>query len=97
MAGEVFVNFDHGTAKILAVTAHGEFGAGIGRPLREGAGELLVIPGEKKVGQFVVVHRIGVGGVGHPEVAGLAKVTGIFADNIEGAKALSKVQSVQSS
>jgi hypothetical protein len=38
---------------------------------------LLVVPGEEEVAEFVVVDRIGVGGVGDPEVAGFAEVAGI--------------------
>ena len=77
VAGEVLVDLHHRAAEVLAIAAHGEFGAGVGRPLGEGFGQLLVIPGEKKVAEFVVVDRIGVGRIGDPEVAGLAEVAGV--------------------
>ena len=77
VAGEVAVDLHHGTAEVLAIAAHGQFGAGIGRPFGEGLGQLLVIPREEEVAEFVVVDCIGVGWIGDPEVAGFAKVTGI--------------------
>ena len=72
MASEVFVNLDHGTAEVFAIAAHGEFGAGIGGPFGESLGELLVIPREEEIAEFVVVHGIGVGRVGEPNVAGIS-------------------------
>ena len=51
--------------------------AGIAAPFGEKFGELLVIPSEEEVSEFVVVDGIGVGRVGDPEVAGLAEVAGV--------------------
>ena len=77
VAGEVLVDFYHGTAEVLAIAAHGQFGAGIGRPFGKGLGQLLVIPGEEKVAEFVVVDRVGIRRIGDPEVAGFTEVAGI--------------------
>ena len=82
VAGEVLVNLHHGTAEVFAIAAHGEFGAGIGRPFGKGFGQLLVIPREEKVAEFVVVDRVGIGRVGDPEVAGFAEVAGVGRSNL---------------
>jgi hypothetical protein len=75
--GEVLVNLNHGATEVFAVTAHGQFGTGVGRPLGECLAKLLVIPREEEIAEFVVVHRIGVGRVGDPEVTVFAEVSGI--------------------
>jgi len=64
--GEVLVYLHYRAAEVLAIAPHGQFGAGVGRPFRESLGELLVIPREEEVAEFVVVDRIGVGPVGDP-------------------------------
>jgi hypothetical protein len=48
VAGEVLVDLHHGAAEVLAIAAHGEFGAGIGRPFGEGFGSCLSYQARKK-------------------------------------------------
>jgi len=75
--GEVLVYLHHRAAEVLAIAPHGQFGTGVGRPFRECLGDLLVIPGEEEIAEFVVVDRIGIRWVGDPEVTGFAKVAGV--------------------
>ena len=77
MLGEVLVNLHHRATEVLAIAAHRKFGAGIGDPFGEGFGELLVIPRQEEVAEFVVVDRVGVGRVGDPEVASVTNITSV--------------------
>jgi hypothetical protein len=81
VAGEVFVDFHHRTAEVFAIATHGEFGTSIGGPFGESFGELLVIPSEEEVGEFVVVDGVSVGRVGEPDVAGFAEVACVIQRN----------------
>ena len=74
---QVLVDFHHRASEVVAIASHREFGAAIGNPFGKGLGKLFVIPREEKVGEFVVVDRVGVGRIGDPKVAGILNVTSI--------------------
>lgn len=82
VASEIAIDLDHGMAEVVAVTPHREFGAGVWRPLRKGLREGFIIPGEKEITQFVVVHGIGIRWIGDPEIAGFAEVARVDCRNI---------------
>ena len=77
VAGEILVNLHHRAAKVFAIATHRQLSASIGSPFGESVGELLVVPSEKIIAQFVIIHRICIGRVGDPKIADFTKITSI--------------------
>ena len=66
--GEVLVSVHHALAEFLAGAADGERTLAIRVPVGEEFGQMLFVPGQEELGEFVIVDGVGVGGVGEPDV-----------------------------
>ena len=71
MGRQVGVDFHHAPLEILPRPPHRQGGPSVCVPFREETGKMFFVPGQKKVRQLVVVHRVGVGRIGDPEVGGV--------------------------
>ncbi len=77
MTSEILVDLDHGPAEVFAIPSHGELSAGIRYPFGESFCELLVVPCQEKVAEFVVVHGVRIWGISNPKITDFAQIPSV--------------------
>ena len=77
MSGKISINFYHGLAE-MRITTDSQDALAVGIPIRESLHQQLFIPGKEKLGKFMVVNSIGIGGISNPDVNEIGNVTSIF-------------------